>query len=73
MNTRYKNPYFWFGLIGVVLSAMGMSPEMFTSWALVRQAAMDLIGNPFLIVTVILAVMGVFVDPTTKGIKDKKE
>lgn len=71
MNDRYKNPYFWFGLLGVILSAMGVSPEMFTSWDLVMQQATDLVSNPFMIGSVVLAVTGVFVNPTTKGLKDK--
>lgn len=71
MNDRYKNPYFWFGLLGVILSAMGVSPEMFTSWDLVMQQATALVSNPFMIGSVVLAVTGVFVNPTTKGLKDK--
>ncbi len=72
-NNRYKNPYFWFGLIGVILAAMGISPEMLTSWDTVGQAVKELISNPFMIGSVIMAVTGVFVDPTTRGIKDKKK
>ena len=67
---RFKNPWFWVGLGGVVLTAMGVSPEMLTSWELAAQAAVDLIKNPFMLCTVAIAVLGVFVDPTTKGIAD---
>lgn len=69
---RFKNPWFWVGLGGVILSAMGVSPEMFTSWGAVWEAVVNLIGNPFMIGSVILAVLGVFVDPTTAGICDSK-
>lgn len=67
---RFKNPWFWVGLGGVILSAMGVSPEMFTSWEAVWDAIVNLFGNPFMLVSVVLAILGVFVDPTTAGISD---
>lgn len=67
---RMKNPWFWFGLVGVILTAMGVSPEMFTNWGLVWQAVKDLFSNPFMLGSVVMAVVGVFVDPSTKGITD---
>lgn len=70
---RMKNPWFWVSLLGVILTAMGVSPEMFTSWDAVIQAIRDLIGNPFMLGSVAIAVMGVFIDPTTKGIGDSKQ
>ena len=70
---RMKNPWFWVGLLGVVLTAMGVSPEMLTSWALVGQAVVDLVSNPFMLGSVVVAVMGVFVDPTTAGVGDSEQ
>lgn len=67
---RFKNPWFWVGLCGTILTAMGVSPEMFTSWGAVWDAFVNLINNPFMLVSVVLAVLGVFVDPTTAGISD---
>ncbi len=67
---RMKNPWFWVGLVGVVLAAMGVSPEMLTSWGAVADAALELISNPFMLASVFMAVLGVFVDPTTSGISD---
>lgn len=69
---RFKNPWFWVGLCGTILTAMGVSPEMFTSWGAVWEAVVNLFGNPFMLVSVVLAVLGVFVDPTTSGISDSK-
>lgn len=69
---RCKNPWFWVGLGGVILSAMGVSPEMFTSWGAVWDAICSLFSNPFQIGCVVLAILGVFVDPTTAGISDSK-
>ena len=67
---RAKNPWFWVGLFGTILTAMGVSPEMFTSWGAVWEAVVNLLSNPFMLVSVFLAVLGVFVDPTTLGFGD---
>lgn len=67
---RMKNPWFWVGLVGVVLSAMGVSPDMFTSWEAVWVAIVNLFSNPFMLGSVVLAVLGVFIDPTTAGVGD---
>lgn len=67
---RFKNPWFWVGLCGTILAAMGVSPEMFTSWDAVWEAVVNMVSNPYMLVSVVLAVLGVFVDPTTAGIGD---
>lgn len=69
---RLKNPWFWVGLIGVILTAMGVSPETFTSWEVVREQFLGLITNPFMLGSVAVAVLGVFLDPTTSGVGDSK-
>ena len=69
-KVRIKNPYFWIGLVGVILTAMGIDAEMLTSWVLVKEAVIDLVSNPFMIGSVFVAVLGVFVDPTTASIGD---
>lgn len=67
---RLKNPWFWVGLVGVILTAMGVSPESLTSWEAVKDAVISLVSNPFMIGSVAVAVLGVFVDPTTSGLGD---
>ena len=69
---RFKNPWFWVGLCGTILTAMGVSPVMFTSWGAVWEAMVNMVRNPYMLVSVVLAVLGVFVDPTTSGISDSK-
>ena len=69
---RLKNPWFWIGVLGTILAAMGVDPQMFTSWSLVCQAVVDLVTNPFQLACVVVAVLGIFVDPTTAGISDSK-
>lgn len=73
IKVRLKNVWFWIGLIGVILSAMGVQPETFTSWEIVKEHFMNLIKNPYMLGSVIIAILGVFIDPTTKGIKDSQQ
>lgn len=73
MKNRIRNPYFWIGLIGVVLTAMGVNAETFTTWTAVADALLALLNNPYLLGSVAIAVLGVFVDPSTKGLKDGDE
>ena len=70
ITVRMKNPWFWVSLLGVILTAMGVSPEMFTSWDAVIQAIRELVSNPYMLFSVTLAVLGVFIDPTTAGVSD---
>lgn len=72
-KVRIKNPYFWLGMLGVIFAAMGVSPEMFTSWAAVGNQLLEFISNPFMIGSVISAVLGVLVDHTTSGISDSSQ
>ena len=70
IEKRYKNPYFWTGLIGIMIAASGIDVTMLTDWPAVGQAIVDVVMNPLAIVAVGMAALGVFVNPTTKGIKD---
>lgn len=72
MKDRIKNPYFWIGLVGVILTALQVEASTLTSWDKVLQLIIDTIQNPYLLTTTVMAVMGVVVDPTTKGAKDRK-
>ena len=68
-----KNPYFWIGLGGVILTAMGISADMLTSWIAVWDALVNLVSNPFMLGSVVVAVLGVGLDPTTAGIGDSEQ
>ena len=70
---RFKNWAFWMGLIATILASMGVSAQTFTSWRAVWDAIVNLVTNPFQLGCVIVAVVGVFTDPTTKGICDSAQ
>ena len=70
---RFKNPWFWVGVGGVLLTALGIEPQMLTSWSALKSAVMDVLGNPYLLGSAIIALLGQFIDPTTKGIGDSDQ
>lgn len=73
LKVRIKNPYFWIGIIGVILTASGTAPETLTSWPAVLEWGKALVGNPYALIGSIIAVVGVCHDPTTQGIQDSKQ
>lgn len=74
MNTnRFKNIGFWIGIIGVVLTAAGIDPTTLTSWDILFNNLVAVVKNPYMLVTITMAIVGVFTDPTTAGIRDNKK
>jgi phi LC3 family holin len=70
LKVRMKNPWFWIGLGGIIFTAMGVSPEMLTSWDILWDNIVALVQNPFMLGSVAIAIVGVFIDPTTSGASD---
>lgn len=69
---KIKNPYFWIGLIGVILTALQVEASTLTSWDKVLLLIVDTLKNPYLLTTTTMAVLGVVTDSTQKAI-DKEE
>ena len=69
---RFKNPWFWVGVASVAITAIGVDPQTFTSWAAVWNGAVSVLSNPVQLVTMCLAVLSVLIDPTTAGITDSE-
>lgn len=69
-RNRWKNPWLWVGIIGVIGTALGVDGTTLTSWAALGSAFMGVIQNPFALGTVAMALLGAYVDPTTGGLKD---
>lgn len=72
IKVRVKNPWFWVGVFSVAITAIGVDPQTFTSWSAVWDGIKAVAQNPVQLVTMILAVLSVFIDPTTAGIMDSK-
>lgn len=78
-KVRIKNPMWWVGLAAVifapVLSYMGITGEMLTSWQAVGDMLHTFVNTPYLIFAAALAVLqflGINTDPTTKGLTDSQ-
>lgn len=70
---RMKNPWFWVGVASVAITAIGVDPQTFTSWAAVWEGIKAVLSNPVQLVTMCLAVLSVFIDPTTAGLSDSEK
>lgn len=73
IKLRVKNIYFWLGVIGVIFSAAGIDIQTMTSWGLLLDAFKNILMNPVLLASVIAAIVGVFVDTSSPGLKDRAE
>lgn len=73
IKLRVKNIYFWLGVIGVIFSAAGIDIQTMTSWGLLLDAFKNILMNPVLLASVIAAIVGVFVDTSSPGLKDRVE
>ena len=72
IKVRVKNPWFWVGVVSVAITAIGVDPQTFTSWAAVLDGIKAVLSNPVQLCTMCLAVLSVFIDPTTAGITDSE-
>ena len=76
-KVRMQSPSWWLGMAGIVaspvLAYLGLAYSDLTTWSSVGNVFVQFVGNPYLIGTVIVAVLGaigVTADPTTKGFSD---
>lgn len=77
-NAKFKNPYFWLSIFGLIFSAAGIDFNTLTSWDLLLAAIISILQNPVSIVAVITAMLGIWNDNSTKGMdkiktKENKE
>ena len=65
---KFKNPYFYLSVIGLIFSASGVDFNQLTSWNLLGKALIDIINNQVCVVAVITAFLGIWNDNSTKGL-----
>ena len=73
---KFKNPYFYLSVIGLIFSASGVDFNELTSWHLLGEALIDILNNPVCVIAVITAFLGIWNDNSTKGldrIKSKED
>ena len=69
---RFRNPWFWVGVCSVAITAIGVDPPTFTSWAAVLDGIKAVLSYPVQLCTMALAILSLFIDPTTAGVGDSK-
>ena len=73
---RFRNPVVWVQIIAVVaaqiMAYFGYTGADFTTWPMVWHTIVAAVQNPFLMVSVAIAVAGVLNDPTTAGLGDSE-
>lgn len=69
-KSKLKNVYLWVGIAGVALAAGGVDFNTMTDWKLLFGAIMSIFSNPVALVSAGAAVIGIIVNPNTKGLKD---
>ena len=67
-NPKFKNPIFWTSLIAIIFASAGVDFNTLTSWRLLGQAILSILGNPVALVAVIVSIIGVFNDNSTRGV-----
>lgn len=67
-NQKFKNPIFWLSLIAIMFASAGVEFSTLTSWKLLGESFLSILANPVSVVSVVVAVVGVFNDNSTKGI-----
>lgn len=67
-NQKFKNPIFWLSLMAIMFASAGVEFSTLTSWQLLGESFLSILANPVSVVSVIVAVIGVFNDNSTKGI-----
>lgn len=72
-NAKFKNPYFWLSMFGLIFAAAGVDFNTLTSWRLLGEALLTIMANPVSIIAVITAMLGVWNDNSTKGMDKLKK
>ena len=63
---RLKNPWFWVGVVSIIITALGVDPQQFVSWESLGGYIVDVLRNP-------VQLVAVFIDPTTAGVSDSAQ
>ena len=75
-NPKFKNPWFWLGLVSIIFGSAGVDVDTLTSWSALGQAVLGILQNPVAVMAVVGGILGVFNDNGTKGLDkpiDKKD
>lgn len=75
-KVRFKNPVFIAQLACAVvmplITGMGYEWSQMTTWATLGEVIAAALGNPVVVVAMVVSVFNLITDPTTSGISDSK-
>lgn len=75
-KVRFKNPVFIAQLACAVvmplITGMGYEWSQMTTWATLGEVIAAALGNPVVVVAMIVSVFNLITDPTTSGLSDSK-
>ena len=76
-KVRIKNPVFWaqvaVAIVAPILAGLGLQWEDMTTWAAFGDALFKAVMNPVIVVSIIVSLLGIINDPTTKGLSDSAQ
>ena len=67
-HPKFKNPYFYLGVIATIFAAAGVDVATLSSWPLLAAALMSILQSPFTLLCVALALLAMFNDNSTCGL-----
>lgn len=75
-SVRVKNPVWWAEVIASIvvplIVGIGMSWDDMTSWVTLGQVLATAMGNPVVVVSMLVSLWNTITDPTTAGVGDSK-
>ena len=75
-KVRFRNPVFVAQLVCAVvmplITGMGYEWSQVTTWATLGEVIAAALGNPVVVVAMVVSVFNLITDPTTSGISDSK-
>lgn len=75
-KVRFKNPVFIAQLACAVvmplITGMGYEWSQMTTWATLGEVIAAALGNPVVVVAMVVSVFNLITDPTTSGLSDSK-
>ena len=75
-KVRFTNPLFWvqvlLAVLMPILAYMGLTVKDLTSWAILGNALLEAVKNPYVLGLVVVSVWNAVNDPTTAGMKDSE-
>lgn len=76
-KVRLKNPIFWvqagLAILTPILAYLGLTAQDLTSWAVLGNALLEAVRNPYVLGLVLVSLWNAVNDPTTSGTSDSAQ